>query len=232
MTENSRISVVVPTYNEAALVRGALKHLIAIQDISEIIVVDGGSQDLTMELAAEFEQVRVTYAPKGRATQMNAGAALCHGDILVFLHVDVSLPTNACHWIRQILSEPGTVAGAFRTKTVADGKRPVWAPLLRLADLRSRYTRLPYGDQALFMRADVFHRAGGFPVLPLMEDVELSRQLRQMGRVRVAPAVVRVSGRRFIARPLFYTMVMNIFPFLYRVGVPLRMLRGFYEDVR
>jgi hypothetical protein len=129
------------------------------------------------------------------------------------------------------LSVPQVVAGAFRTWTVADTRPVWWSPLLHLADVRSRYTRVPYGDQALFVRTWAFWRAGGFPVQPLMEDAELALRLRRLGRIRTVPARVTVSGRRFLARPVFYTLAMNTFPLLYRLGVsPERLLRLYRHE--
>jgi hypothetical protein len=101
-----------------------------------------------------------------------------------------------------------------------------------LADLRSRYANLPYGDQALFVRADVFWRLGGFPEQPLMEDLELSRRLSRTGLIRIVPATVRVSGRRFLARPIYYTLLVNVFPLLYRLGMPPRVLASLYGNPR
>ena len=171
-------------------------------------------------------------APRGRGTQMNAGAVAASGDILLFLHADVTLPADAPSLIRTALADPGVVAGAFRTRTIAEG-RHTWATRwLGLADLRSRYTRLPYGDQALFVRRDAFQRVGGFPAQPLFEDVEISRRLRSVGRVRTLRARVSVSGRRFLARPLYFAILMNVLPILYRLGVSPQTLQRVYGDVR
>jgi hypothetical protein len=115
---------------------------------------------------------------------------------------------------------------------VSDGE-PRWsAPWLRLADLRSRYTTLPYGDQAIFLRRETFFEAGGFPDLPLMEDLELSLRLRRLGRIRIVPASVQVSGRRFLKHPLRDTLLVNAFPLLYRLGVSAEKLASLYRDVR
>ena len=124
------------------------------------------------------------------------------------------------------------MAGAFRTRTVVDDGVWRWAPLLRLADARSRYTGLPYGDQALFVRRSAFAAVGGYPDQPLMEDLELSSCLRAVGRIASVPACVRVSGRRFVSRPVFYTACVNAFPLLYRLGVPPSWLSRIYGDVR
>jgi len=160
---------------------------------------------------------------------MNAGARLATGDVLLFLHADASLPAGAAAYVEGALADPRIVAGAFRTWHVADGAR---APWLHLADLRSRLSGLPYGDQALFARREAFERSGGFPDQPLMEDLELSRRLRRLGRIAIVPASVRVSGRRFLAHAIRDTLLVNAFPLLYRLGVPAERLARFYADVR
>ncbi len=181
----------------------------------------------------EATGTRLLVAARGRATQMNAGAAAATGDVLLFLHADVELPKEASQGVADALRDPRVVAGAFRTWTVPDGTRRPWlGPLLHLADLRSRYARVPYGDQAIFVRAEAFRAVGGFPEQPLMEDLEIGRRLRRIGRVRTAPSSVRVSGRRFQAHPLTYFIVMNVFPLLYRLGVTPRTLARLYGDPR
>jgi len=165
---------------------------------------------------------------------MNEGARRATGDVLLFLHADVSLPPDAAAHIERALAHPGTAAGAFRTWTVADGAgpRPWWSPLLHLADLRSRYSRLAYGDQAIFLRRDIFQKTGGFPEIPLMEDLAFSRKLSALGVVRTIPFRVTVSGRRFIERPLYYALLVNLFPLMFRLGVPARVLAVWYGEVR
>ena len=226
------VSVIIPALNEESRIGGQLKSLSALPEIHEVIVVDGGSGDRTVELVRAIPSARLVTAPAGRASQMNAGARVASGDVLLFLHADVRLPPHATRWVSEALSEPGVVAGAFRTWTVTEGGRTWLAPVLHLADLRSRYSALPYGDQALFVRADVFRQVGGFPEQPLMEDLELSRRLRRLGTVRVVPAEVRVSGRRFLSRPVYYALLVNIFPLLYRLGLPPRLLASLYGSPR
>jgi rSAM/selenodomain-associated transferase 2 len=200
--------------------------------VHEVIVVDGGSRDRTREVVRAAGTARLLSAPRGRANQMNAGADAASGDVLLFLHADVRLPPDALDRVEQALADPSAVAGAFRTWTIADQKQSALGPLLHLADLRSRYSRLPYGDQALFVRAEAFRRAGGFPAQPLMEDLELSRRLRRLGAIRVVRSCVTVSGRRFLARPFFYAIAMNLFPLLYAAGVSPAALNRFYGDPR
>lgn len=229
---NARISVVIPTLDEEARIAGLLSDLIASPGLDEILVADGGSRDRTLALVRSFPAVRLVQARAGRAGQMNAAAATATGDILLFLHADVRLPMDAARRVREALARPDVVAGAFRTWHVCDNRPSRLAPLLHLADLRSRYSRLPYGDQALFVRADAFRRVGGFPDQPLMEDLELSRLLRRVGRIVIVPASVRVSGRRFLRRPFYYTALVNVLPLLVRMGVPPRTLVGLYRAVR
>jgi hypothetical protein len=134
--------------------------------------------------------------------------------------------------VARTLADPAVVAGAFRVRTIAD-EGPGWlGPLLRLADLRSRVTRFPYGDQAVFVRRDVFERVGGFPDQPLMEDVELARRLWRVGAIRTVPVVVRVSGRRFLTHPIRAVVAMRVFPLLYRLGVSPGRLARLYGDPR
>lgn len=228
-----RISVIVPVLNEERRIEATLAALCAVADLHEVIVVDGGSTDRTAALVAAASPARLVRAPRGRGPQMNAGAAAAHGDVLLFLHADVLLPVAAAALIEQALRDPKVIAGAFRTCTVADSERPPrWAPLIRIADLRSRYTRLPYGDQALFVRASTFRALGGFADIPLMEDLELSRRLRRRGRLVTVRTCVVVSGRRFLAHPVRSMLVMNAFPLLFRLGVSPQTLSRLYGHVR
>jgi rSAM/selenodomain-associated transferase 2 len=215
------ISIILPVLNEEQRVGQRLAELAALgRGVGEVLVVDGGSTDATVARARDYPGVTVLSAPRGRASQMNAGAEQARGDVLLFLHADVALPPDAPRHIHTALEDPRVVAGAFKTWTVND------------TGLRSRYTRLPYGDQALFIRADVFRRVGGFPAQPLMEDLELSTRLWREGRVRTVDACVTVSGRRFLARPVFYFLAVNGFPLLYRLGVSPATLLRVYAHVR
>ncbi|TMB57543.1 MAG: glycosyltransferase [Deltaproteobacteria bacterium] len=232
MERAATISVIVPVLDEEARLGRRLAELAATPGLGEVLVVDGGSADSTVAIAHTFSGVRLLSAARGRARQMNAGAAAAVGDVFLFLHADVSLPRDAAAWIVRTLADPRVVAGAFRTWTVPDGAPSRLGPLLRLADIRSRVARFPYGDQAIFVRRDAFARVGGFPDQPLMEDLELSRRLRRLGRIATVPAVVRVSGRRFVARPIRFTLIARTFPTLYRLGVPPRVLARFWGDVR
>jgi rSAM/selenodomain-associated transferase 2 len=231
VTAGPRIGVVIPTLDEAARIGTRLAECAA-RGFDEIVVADGGSRDATAAIAAACRGVRVVAAPRGRGPQMNAGARETLSDVLLFLHADVELPPDARAWIERTLADPAVVAGAFRIRTVADAGRNWLGPALRFADVRSRLAWLPYGDQALFVRRSAFDRAGGFPDEPLMEDVELARRLRRLGRLVVVPASVRVSGRRFLRHPVLGTLAMWTFPTLHRLGVPPRVLARLYGNPR
>jgi rSAM/selenodomain-associated transferase 2 len=226
-----RLSVILPVLDEERRIGERLAELAAMPGVHEVLVVDGGSRDRTCAVVEGEPRVRLLHAPRGRALQMNAGAQAATGDVLLFLHADVALPPEAVGHILWALEDPRTVAGAFKTWTVAEGVPTRLGPLLRLADLRSRYTHLPYGDQALFVRAEAFRAAGGFPSQPLMEDLELARRLRRLGRITTVDAQVRVSGRRFLARPVFYFLAVNLFPLAYALGVsPATLLRLYRHE--
>lgn len=227
-----RLSVILPTLNEAAVIEAQVRRTAGLPGVDELVVVDGGSADGTLERVPRLPSVRTLQAPRGRASQLNAGARASKGDVLLFLHADVTLPREAARLVAEALAgSHDTVGGAFVTWTVA-ARRPWLGPLLHLADLRSRTTGLPYGDQAPFVRRTAFEAVGGYPEQPLMEDLELSRRLRRVGTLARVPARVLVSGRRFEARPLYYLVVMNVFPALYRLGVPVTTLERWYGQVR
>jgi rSAM/selenodomain-associated transferase 2 len=225
------LSVVIPTLDEAARIGDRLRELVAL-GIDDVIVADGGSRDGTLEVVRGHPGARLVSAPRGRGPQQNAGARAATGDVVLFLHADVQLPADATAWIERTLADRAVVAGAFRVRTVADDG-PNWlGPVLRMADLRSRYTRSPYGDQAVFVRRVVFERVGGFPDEPLMEDVVLARRLRAVGRLVTVPAYVRASGRRFLQRPIASLLAMWTFLTLHRLGVSGRVLARLYGQPR
>jgi rSAM/selenodomain-associated transferase 2 len=225
------VAVVVPVLDEEARIGRRLAELQR-HGVAEIVVVDGGSRDRTAAIAAAVPGVRLLTAPRGRGTQANVGAEATSADVLLFLHADVELPSDALHWIAWALASPDVVAGAFRVRHVADDGSNWLGVLLRLADLRSQVTRLPYGDQALFVRRSAFVASGGFPPQPLFEDLELAKRLRRLGRIVTVPAVVRVSGRRFLQRPLRALLAMHTFPMLYRLGVSPATLERLYGAPR
>jgi uncharacterized protein len=221
------ISIVIPVLNEAAIMTAALTNIKNITD-GEIIVVDGGSRDETVELARSLGAKVILSAP-GRARQMNAGAEVAKGDILLFLHADTRLPADFETLICQTLSRSLVVAGAFELQI--DDRLP-WLRLIeQMVNWRSRFCSLPYGDQAIFLKAEIFHRAGGFPDLPIMEDFEFIRQLKRQGRIAIVPQPVITSGRRWQKLGAIRTTAINQLVIVaYFLGVPPRRIARWYRQ--
>jgi rSAM/selenodomain-associated transferase 2 len=226
-----KLTVVVPVLNEERLIATALYRLLQQLPDAQIIVVDGGSVDQTVSLAQNVTDVTILHGQRGRAQQMNLGAAHAQGDVLLFLHADTTLPPDAHACIQTALADPGVVGGAFRIRTTAEPP-PWWAFALHAADLRSRYSGLPYGDQGIFCRTAVFRAVGGFADLRLMEDLAFSQALRKRGRLVVVRSQVTVSARRFVAQPLRSFLAMNTFPLLFRLGVSSDTLERLYGNPR
>lgn len=224
------VSVVVPVLDEAKALPGLLAALRA-HDVLEVVVADGGSRDDTVALA-EAGGARVVHAPRGRGPQQNAGASVARGQVLWFVHADARPHAESVPAIRRALDAPDVVGGAFRLRTVPSDAAVRLGGLLRIADVRSRVTRLPYGDQAIFARAATFREVGGFPQVGMFEDVGLARRLWRRGRLVTLPLEIEVSGRRFEARPLASLVAMNVLPTLHRLGVPDRWLLRLYPPVR
>ena len=190
----TRFSVVVPTLDEAQALPALLSDLRALPAM-ELIVADGGSSDGTREIASSFGATVITGS-RGRGAQLRAGAAAAHGDILCFLHADARLDARACEALASLVHgwrDDGT-AWAFRLRIL--GRGPAFRVVERGANLRSRLG-LPYGDQGLIVSRALYERAGGFPDVPLMEDVSLIRAIARHGRVRLLRASIGVSARRW-----------------------------------
>lgn len=193
--ERMRLSIVVPALNEAATIDTALEALARLRARGhEVIVVDGGSTDATVTLAAGKAD-HVICAPRGRASQMNAGAAVASGDVLVFLHADTRLPDEADRAIARELSRHGGAWGRFDVSI--DSRRRLLGLVGWTMNVRSRLTGIATGDQAMFVRRAEFEAVGGFPSLALMEDVAMSRRLKRRSRPRCLADRVVTSARRW-----------------------------------
>jgi rSAM/selenodomain-associated transferase 2 len=195
------MSLILPVLNEAPILAGALSHLPRAPDL-EILLVDGGSTDATREVAARFPHVRWVSAPRGRGVQMNAGARVARGGFFIFLHVDTVLTTDHLATLRQAASDPGVGAGAFELRLTPP------TPFLRFiawgANWRGRLFGLPYGDQAIFVRRDLFLALGGFAHRH-PEDLDLVLRLRRLTRLRLLTPPVSSSGRRWLIHGNFRT---------------------------
>lgn len=198
------LSVVLPALNEAPGIVAALEALASLRDGGvEVIVVDGGSTDRSVELATPLAD-RVIDAPRGRASQMNAGAAVARGGVLLFLHADTRLPEGAERLVAH------AVAGDRRWGRfdVQIEGRSAWLPLVAaMMNRRSRLTGIATGDQAMFVAREAFAAVGGFPDIPLMEDIELSRRLLRTGRPACLKARVTTSGRRWETQGVWRTIL-------------------------
>ena len=204
LTQRPLISVIIPALNEAHCIAFAIES--ARDNAVEIIVVDGGSRDATVKRAQEIG-VRVVTCPPGRAGQMNRGAELASGEILLFLHADTKLPPNYPSLIYQELLNTKVAAGAFQFKTDIDSK--AMSLIEWLVNFRSRYLQMPYGDQAIFIRASIFRLLGGFPRVPIAEDLYFLRLVKQKGPIKIIRAPARTSGRRHKMLGCFRTTLIN-----------------------
>ena len=220
-----KISIIIPVLNEAAIIEDTLCQL-RLSSEEEVIVVDGGSRDRTVPLAQAQEAKVICTAP-GRAHQMNRGAAVATGEILLFLHADTRLPPNYATLVRDALAAPKTVAGAFQLRI--DGQGRSLRLVEKMVNGRSHFLNLPYGDQAIFLKADLFEEMGGFTNLPIMEDFAFVKRLQQRGRIKILPAAVITSGRRWQKLGVFRTTVVNQLIIIgYFLGVPLATLARWY----
>jgi len=189
------VSIVIPTYNEAGGIREQVGRCLALEPRPEVIVVDGSSEDGTLPRAQSAGATGLAAPVRGRAHQMNAGAAVARGDTLVFLHADVTLPQAAYTGMRQALSDSRVIGGAFRR--CFDHPSLLLRIDCRLADLRGRALGIFLGDQTMFIRREVFRDLGGFPEMRLFEDLALSRRMGARGATRLVRSPVIASGRRF-----------------------------------
>ena len=218
-----QISVIIPALNESARIRAAVASASGAAGV-EVIVADGGSTDGTATIAGLLGASVISSTP-GRAAQMNAGAGVATGDVLLFLHADTTLPEGYDTHVRETLGRPGTVAGAFMFRV--DRPSPSLRVIEILAGLRCRAFGLPYGDQGIFVRADVFRAVGGYPDMPIMEDFELMRRVGRLGRVGLAGACTVTSARRWEeAGVLRMTLVNQAVILAYILGVPPERIKG------
>jgi rSAM/selenodomain-associated transferase 2/rSAM/selenodomain-associated transferase 1 len=226
ISRNDRISIIIPALNEAGHIADTIACAAHGRDV-EIIVVDGGSRDGTAEIACSTPARLITTDPS-RAGQMNAGAAAATGGILLFLHGDTRLPDGFDGHVRQALARPGVVAGAFELGINAD--KTSLRIMERVANLRSRFLKKPYGDQALFTTAASFHRVGGFADIPIMEDFELVRRLGSAGRIEILPVPVVTSPRRWLRVGVWKTWLINQLVVVgYYLGISPDRLSRFYR---
>ena len=200
-----QVSVVIPVLNEASRIATAVERAWA-AGADEVIVCDGGSVDETRHLVAEL-RCRQVVSPQGRGIQQNRGAQVAEGEGLLFLHADTWLPANGISQVRDALSRPHCLGGCFYQRIVADAW---WYRLLERGNAaRARLWMLPFGDQGLFFRRTVFDQLGGFPEIPLMEDVRMMRRFRKIARPALLCGPLYVDPRRWQRRGVLSQTLRN-----------------------
>ena len=233
------ISVIIPTLNEERTIMATLAHTASL-GFDELIVVDGGSTDETPALVESYRlrsqssglsPVQWVTAPCGRARQMNEGAKVSRGEILLFLHADAQLPEDAKTMIDRTLADQRMVGGRF---DVRFDRPSMWGTIIsRMMNWRSRLSSIATGDQALFVRRPIFEQMGGFADMPLMEDIEFSRRLKRKGATAALTATVTTSFRRWERHgPLRTILLMWTLRFLYWIGISPSHLVEWYKAVR
>jgi len=223
------ISVIVPALNEESVLASTLESIRASRPL-EVILVDGGSVDGTQKVASGHG-AKILFSAPGRARQMNCGAAAASGSVLLFLHADTRLPPQFDCLVWEALACPGAVAGAFELRIDAPAPKLRW--IERLANWRSRRLHMPYGDQAIFVRAELFHSIGGFSELPIMEDFEFMRRLRRNGRIEIIRKPVLTSARRWVETGIVRTTLANQLAIVaYLMGTEPARIAGWYHRYR
>jgi len=228
VARDQRISIIVPMLNEAANLPDLLEHLLFCQRQGcEVILVDGGSEDNSVALA-QLAGFTVFETSRGRARQMNAGAAAVQGDILVFLHADSRLPVQADVLILQAFADSDRGWGRF--DVYIDGRSWMLKVIAALINLRSRLSGIATGDQTIFIKRSLFDQVGGFPDQPLMEDIEISRRLKRHSSPICLRQKVTTSGRRWESRGIWRTiLLMWRLRLAYWLGAPVGQLAKRYK---
>jgi rSAM/selenodomain-associated transferase 2 len=194
------ISIITPVLNEEDMITPFLDHLAGLSGSFELIIVDGGSTDLTCAVVRDYTgrfpaTLHLLAAPAGRSGQMNAGAEAAQGEILLFLHVDCRIPADSLEVIARACSEPGVCGGAF---THSFGEPGFFHAVIGvLVNACTKYTRTFFGDSGIFVQRDIFFKAGGFAIIPWCEDLEFCRSVRRYCRMKQIDRVIRSSPRRF-----------------------------------
>ena len=225
-----KFSFIIPVWNEEAIISRTIEQVrgLAAFGDAEIIVVDGDPAGRTITVARHMG-VKTAISEKGRGIQMNLGASLAEGEILIFLHADTLLPPDALELIETAMEDSSCIAGAFAL--AIDSERPIFRLIEKAASFRSRMTRIPYGDQTIFIRKRDFRDLGGFNNIPVMEDVEFMQRIKKRkGKICIIGRAVRTSPRRWEKEGIVYTTLRNwLLIALYFCGVKPEKLIRFYR---
>ena len=222
------ISVIIPILNEAKILDWTLSHLKQQLQRHELIIVDGGSIDDSPLIAKKYGHV--IFSPQGRARQMNAGAAAATGDILLFLHADVWLEPGAINGVEAVIAA-GYVGGAFKQRI--EGRNFLYRLIERGANFRAQRLQILYGDGGIFIRRSHFYQIGGFPNVPILEEMEFSRKLRYLGKTTLVQPGIHISSRRWKKNGIVRTTALNwLITALYALGVSPFRLATLYRQIR
>ncbi len=226
-----KFSIIVPVLHEGERINDLIKYLNRPDSDGnvEIVIVDGTQEKDTLRAIQSNSVIKIS-SEQGRAKQMNAGASIARGEILIFLHVDTELPIHALRKIGSFIEQTEYVGGAFDLGIKSD--KPIFKVIGTISSVRSRLNRIPFGDQAIFMRREYFNKIGGYKEIPLMEDVELLRRIKKSGdRIRIFHDRVATSPRRWEKEGVIYCTLRNwTLQVLYLLGVSPEKLRKFYKS--
>ncbi|MDE0186098.1 MAG: TIGR04283 family arsenosugar biosynthesis glycosyltransferase [Candidatus Poribacteria bacterium] len=222
------ISVIIPILNEAKILERSLSKLGQQLQRHQLIIVDGGSTDGSLCIAKKFGQI--LSSSQGRARQMNAGAAVATGDILLFLHADAWLEAGAIKGVEAAITT-GYVGGAFKQRI--EGGHILYRLIERAANFRAQRLQLFYGDGGIFISKRHFHQIGGFPNVPILEEMEFSRKLQYLGKTTLVEPGIHISSRRWKKNGIVRTTALNWFiTALYSLGVSPTRLARLYRHIR
>lgn len=223
------VSIIIPVLNEEKNIEKILLQLSKLKISKEIIVVDGGSTDNTALMASKY--AKVISSKKGRAKQMNYGAALSKGDILWFLHCDSKISESSLESIEKAINK-GYDGGCF-SLYFYDYSSPFLKYISYTSNLRAKYLKLYFGDQGIFIKKSVFEKIGGYPDIPLMEDWELSMRIKKSAKTIVLKDKIGTSARRFVEGGIFKTfLLMQYIKLLYILKFPIEKIASIYKDIR
>ncbi len=228
MTTQKKISVIIPILNEAKILEKTLSQLEPELGVHELIVVDGGSTDGSVHIAEKYGKV-ITSEP-GRAKQLNTGAVSATGDILVFLHADIWLEPGALASVATALTS-GYVGGGFQQKI--DGTHFLYRAIEIAGNMRGKYLKVFYGDSGIFLRRADFERLGGFPEIPILEEMEFSEGLRRLGKTTLITPPIHISARRWETKGIVRTTLNNwLITLLYFLKFSPAQLAKLYRHIR